>query len=294
VSGEQQDTSLFFNWLAETLELPLLELRRDTFHEGKPDPDYDHRVIKERLLNIAIPDESPDGRPIKLENCLEGYFNTTVDVERYKLERSNTLSEKAESSHIEVLVKEIPESNPTTPISPVRNRTNSLLYRYTLIEDAPGTPSSGVPQDPETPSSSHKASISKEVRLPAFQFLNLIRPSFLLLPHEPFNVKYSFWPVLTRNLAWLSQDPTPVGDEEISKYLKDTRPTLGICLKRYGMVNGEVVRKNTEVDIRKYCLTLACLLTTCEALHCYTQNWKSAKNRTANCHSHRHSIAKLH
>jgi hypothetical protein len=255
VSGEQQDTSLFFNWLAETLELPLLELRRDTYHEGKEDPDFDHKVIKERLLNIAIPDETPEGRPIKLENCLEGYFNTRVDVDRYKLERSNTISsmskgrETPEALHVEVA--EVPESNPSTPISPTRNRTNSLLYRYTLPDDVDGA--SNVVGTPGS-SKTQKGSVAKEVRLPAFQFLNLIRPSFFLLSFKPFHMisSYRHCPVLIDDTAWLSQNPAPVGDEEISKYLKETRPTLGICLKRYAMVNGRTVRQNTKVDIRTY------------------------------------------
>lgn len=56
--------------------------------------------------------------------------------------------------------------------------------------------------------------------------------------------------MLTSRKAWLSQGPSaPVGNEEISKYLKQARPTLGICLKRYGIVDGKTVRKNTEVDI---------------------------------------------
>lgn len=159
--------------------------------------------------------------------------------------------------HVEVA--EVPESAPETPInalappipiSPLsmRHRANSLLYRYTVTMDEA---SAAQPDSVGTPSSAspHKGSISKEVRLPAFQFLNLIRPSFILLSSEPFSIKSAFTrsSMLINRTAWMSEHPT--GEEEISQYLKDTRPTLGICLKRYAMVNNSPVRVNTEVDI---------------------------------------------
>lgn len=139
--------------------MPLLTLKRDTYHEGKEDAAYDHKLIEERLLTIAVPDESPDGRPIKLEDCLQGYFNTRVEVDRYKFERSNTktelveksIDEKVESPHGEALhveVSELVESNPETPITPTRitsrDRTNSLLYRYKVPENADGK--TGLPE----------------------------------------------------------------------------------------------------------------------------------------------------
>ena len=77
---EQQDTSEAFAFLTETLQLPLLSLQVDLYHQGKRDKD-DHKVVYERLLNLAVPPD-PEGRGIKLEDCLEDYFNTQVDVER--------------------------------------------------------------------------------------------------------------------------------------------------------------------------------------------------------------------
>ena len=212
------------------------------------------------MLVLAIP-ESSNGSPIRLENCLETYFNNQIEVDR--VERSNAITEKGEAAHVEVA--EVPESTPgtpivqapQTPISPLstRHRTNSLLYRYKIPQDSDPTPSAAEPEVVTVPSlpSPQNGSVSKEVevRLPAFQFLNLIRPSFILLSSEPFLIRRpsNDSAVLISNTAWVSQHPTPVGDEEISKYLKDTRPTLGIQLKRYAVVNGEIVRKDTEVDI---------------------------------------------
>ncbi|KAG6041066.1 hypothetical protein E4U41_006089 [Claviceps citrina] len=77
---EQQDTSEAFAFLTETLQLPLLSLQVDLFHQGKKDKD-DHKVVYERLLNLAVPPDL-EGKGIKLEDCLEEYFNARVDVLR--------------------------------------------------------------------------------------------------------------------------------------------------------------------------------------------------------------------
>jgi Ubiquitin carboxyl-terminal hydrolase len=77
---EQQDTSEAFAFLTETLQLPLLSLQVDLFHQGM-NVKEDHKVVYERLLNLAVPPEA-DGRVIKLEDCLEEYFNARVDVMR--------------------------------------------------------------------------------------------------------------------------------------------------------------------------------------------------------------------
>lgn len=65
-------------------------MEQDIFHEGKGDDKDDHKLINERLLEVAIPQETRDGRPIRLEDCLEEYFNTRVDVFR-KLDTRNIL-----------------------------------------------------------------------------------------------------------------------------------------------------------------------------------------------------------
>ncbi|KAH6892224.1 ubiquitin carboxyl-terminal hydrolase-domain-containing protein [Thelonectria olida] len=77
---EQQDTSEAFAFITETLQLPLLSLQVDLFHQGKKDKD-DHKVVYERLLNLAVPPD-PEGKGIKLEDCMEEYFNAQVDVKR--------------------------------------------------------------------------------------------------------------------------------------------------------------------------------------------------------------------
>lgn len=88
---EQQDTSEAFAFLTETLQLPLLSLQVDLFHQGRRDDD-DHKVVYERLLNLAVPPD-PEGKGIKLEDCLEEYFNAKVDVLRDSEEMKKSLSE---------------------------------------------------------------------------------------------------------------------------------------------------------------------------------------------------------
>lgn len=88
---EQQDTSEAFNFITETLELPLLSLKVDLFHHGKSD-ESDHKVIYERLLNLAVPPD-PDGKGVRLEDCLEEYLNAQVDVLRDSLETKPTSTE---------------------------------------------------------------------------------------------------------------------------------------------------------------------------------------------------------
>jgi hypothetical protein len=93
---EQQDTSEAFNFITEALELPLLSLKVDLFHHGKSD-ESDHKVIHERLLNLAVPPDV-DGKGVKLEDCLEEYFNAQVDVLRDSLEDKAGLVESPQTA----------------------------------------------------------------------------------------------------------------------------------------------------------------------------------------------------
>src|ERR1700761_2427911 len=91
---KQQDVSEAFSFITDKLALPLLTLKMDVFHTGKDDSD-DHRIVKERLLDVAIPDPPEDapesGYTMKLEDCLENYFNNKIEVKRY-LQRRSTVN----------------------------------------------------------------------------------------------------------------------------------------------------------------------------------------------------------
>ena len=85
-----------FSFITDKLALPLLTLKMDVYHTGKEVND-DHRIVRERLLQVAIPENPEEGTEIRLEDCLESYFNNKVEVKRH-LQRRNTINERP-SSH---------------------------------------------------------------------------------------------------------------------------------------------------------------------------------------------------
>jgi len=216
---EQQDTSEAFSFITEKLELPLLTLKMDIYHTGAEDANDDHKYIQERLLEVAVPDESPTDRdrPIRLEDCLENYFNNRVEVVRHldhlertsthNLERSDTVSsvrsglsistEKVPSQHVEITevswspTAETPSSayapsSPLTPGGSGRHRAPSIIRTRVVElkgeEEKPHHDSDAV----STRSSRKGAVLRKEVLMPAWQFFNLIRPSIYSEPFIPF------------------------------------------------------------------------------------------------------------
>ena len=281
ISPDQQDVSEAFNQLASILELPLLSLKVDLFHFGRDDDPDDHKVIEERLLDVAVPDEPPEGRShVRLEDCLENYFNNRVLVMR-RLERSNTNSslkpssshyeEKGEASalpHINVNVNELNWSTPDTPITPGtpltpngsrdtgRDRATSIIRHVIIPEEGDSTFSSegttvvevdGNASIVSGSESLRKGSVRKEIMMPAWQFFNLIRPSPFLLDILPF-IYYPYERhVLIGNIAW-STDSQTKSDAAVAAHLR-SKPVLGICLKRYGFDKGQPFRKNTLIDI---------------------------------------------
>lgn len=189
--NEQQDTSEAFGFITEQLQLPLLTLRMDLFHNGAEDAADDHKFIHERLLDVAVPDEMESGRQIQLEDCLESYFNNRVEVLR-KRERSNTFSsvrsgqsEKDAPLHIEVA--ELSWSTPNTPAStttpgssfpPGSDRPRAMsIIRHRVIQDDGKEDVSTESDAASSAPSVRKGSLRKEVLMPAWQFFNLIRPS---------------------------------------------------------------------------------------------------------------------
>ncbi|KAK0100958.1 hypothetical protein ONS96_006190 [Cadophora gregata f. sp. sojae] len=256
ISPDQQDVSEAFNQLASILELPLLSLKVDLFHFGRDDDPDDHKVIEERLLDVAVPDEPPEGRShVRLEDCLENYFNNRVLVLR-RLERTNTNSslkpssshyeEKGEASalpHINVNVNELNWSTPDSPITPGtpltpnggrdggRDRATSIIRHVVIQEEGDpdaaaeaGTTVVEVDGNASIISGSEalrKGSVRKEIMMPAWQFFNLI--------------------------PW-STDSQTKSDAAVAAHLK-SKPVLGICLKRYGFNKGQPFRKNTLIDI---------------------------------------------
>jgi len=257
-------------FLTDKLQLPLLELKVDLFYDAAKnvkDRD-DHRVVQERLLDVAVPDEEVSDRTIRLEDCLEAYFNNTVEVKR-ALKRSTSVrsngsasSEKAEAAHIETV--ELAGSNPPTPISihspssPLsrlgeRHRADSLITtRVEILKEESLDRSAGA--NSKTTDHPMRKGIqrkeSKEVGIPAYQFFNLMRPSPSYLLNPYFSYVPSPVPGLIDSIAWYSKTVGVETDGEIADYFKKAVPTLCIRLKRYGVNDkGEPFRKNALIDI---------------------------------------------
>ena len=200
----------------------------DIFHTGKEDTNDDHKFINERLLELAIPEEPPDGHVITLEECLELYFNNKIEVKRYldSLERRGTLnsirshqsvdSMKAHSSHVEIAELD------TSLIAPTyqRHRAPSIIQEH-YIDEKSGMlgRSPSIAEEPR----GRNGRVRKEFLMPAWQFFSLI----------PFYTK-----------------DVPSNDAQVAAHFSSSRPILGICLKRYSMLpNGTAVKRKTHIDI---------------------------------------------
>lgn len=184
----------------------------DLFHGGKEDQGSDHRFVNERLLEVAIPPDSGDGKPILLEDCLELYFNNRVDVRRY-LDRQDTqdtltLSRgpsdskpksgnyeakgDADPVHVEIVELDKSTSSLGTDItlleSPnelkefdplfqqsgsLTNRTSSIVRRR-FIPESDDTGNS-TRDDAKHRLGARKGSIRKEIMMPAWAIFSLIR-----------------------------------------------------------------------------------------------------------------------
>lgn len=188
----------------------------DLFHQGKKDVD-DHKVVHERLLNLAVPPD-PEGKGIKLEDCLEEYFNNKVDVLRDSLEEKGlgktesapggpkstirVISEEGEaeastSQHVESPQLErrwsIDGSIHASPVSMTgpssaksfesrpagRQRSISIIQRIIVGEEE-------APENDDRASMAKRAkragsTVVKAVTIPAWQFFKLIRRLDLVL-----------------------------------------------------------------------------------------------------------------
>jgi hypothetical protein len=192
----QQDASEAFAFITDKLQMPLLTLKTDIYHAGGADKD-DHKFITERMLDVAIPDNVPQGETVTLEMCLEEYFNNRVEVKRHLQKRttiptqpehpgmgSRTSSmDKGGATFVETAEVD-PNDDISTPLEPTTSRLQRPLH---MRQRAPSIFSERKVTviDGEEPSSeeannttrARAASVRKEVLMPAWQFLNLIRTS---------------------------------------------------------------------------------------------------------------------
>ena len=254
----QQDPSEAFTFITGQLELPMLTLKMDMYHTGKEDPQDDHKFVNERLLEVAILDQPPEGRSVvTLEDCLEHYFNNRIEVKRHlENQRRNTLKsasiydlttkvEKESGTHVEVV-----DLGPGTPMAqtPIAMTpvVENMVHSHSTVQNV--RPTMGrkradsifsqrkvelIGVDPETLNREEsnsttggigrKMSTRTEVLMPAWQFFKLL-------------------PWYTNNM--------PTSDAQVAAHFSKKRPVLGICLKRYSYTNtGQARRLDTYVDI---------------------------------------------
>ena len=148
----------------------------------------DHKTINERLLEVAIPEDTCDNSTVTLECCLESYFNNKIEVKRHMQRRSMTRKQSAEGKSETILV-ETNEISPSTPSSPVaksetkhpmlarplsiQTRTSSIFSER--CTEANGSTISNTGEGGVTSGRPRKGSLRKEVSMPAWQFFRLIR-----------------------------------------------------------------------------------------------------------------------
>jgi len=198
----QQDASEAFAFITDKLQMPLLTLKTDIYHSGKEDDKDDHKFITERMLDVAIPESIPQGETVTLEMCLEDYFNNRVEVKRH-LQRQTTLVSNAagrSSRHSSidkggatyVETAEVDGSDSPTPLATpqapplavaqrplhMRQRATSIFSERKVTRDETAQTTDG---EVDTAARKRAASVKKEVLMPAWQFLNLIRKYFIVI-----------------------------------------------------------------------------------------------------------------
>ncbi|KAI0398064.1 cysteine proteinase [Xylariaceae sp. FL0594] len=261
---EQQDTSEAFAFITDKLQLPLLTLQADLFHHGKND-DADHKVVFERLLNLAVPAD-PDGKGIKLEDCLEEYFNSKVDVlregsdEKKMLDRRDTYASPSPSSGLgspKSNIRVVHEEFAGTPTSSrsffARGIESDTDARVAGPEFEAGPSDSGStlvlrPQRSRTDSIIRRVVIDKQEKKQDTQSRGLVekareRASVVKAVTIP---AWQFFKLI----PWHSSESIePQNDSDVAMQFNQ-RPVVGICLKRYMMdQDGVMKRQNTYIDI---------------------------------------------
>ncbi|WPK26685.1 hypothetical protein PUMCH_004045 [Australozyma saopauloensis] len=226
-SHRQQDCAPLFEFLTETLAMPLLTFRVEIQHSGKHDDD-DRRYSKERILFVSVPepasdeDHTPDS--ITLEECLEHYFNNSISVKR-ELQRRATL-----------------DSQPSLPEGEIARQSVGAKDFPTLDRVRRGMAESSS----DSKLSSNRMSTAKEehsvLTTRSSQVRVRTRSSTLSIwsinsfENKSQEVMLPAW-MLLRLLPFYTDDNDTCGGSETfaksSQEFANRRPVLPICLKRY-------------------------------------------------------------
>lgn len=157
LSGRQQDALQMFEFLAESLSLPLLTLKLDIIHTGTLDVNDDLKLIGERSLLISIPtNTSTTDRDISLEECLNSYFNNSITVRRHLDQRKHITSESPQSpsSHPPSLQQQHSPIHEQDTSSEINEYEKLGILKSSLTAVTPqqsASPRSGTPVRTNTP-----------------------------------------------------------------------------------------------------------------------------------------------
>lgn len=256
MSHRQQDSAPLFEFLTETLAMPLLTFRVEIQHSGKQDDD-DTKYSKERILFVSVPEPEPELLPednspqdvaphevlnsasdnskepvpnsesteddaVLLEECLEHYFNNSISVRR-ELQRRATLDSRRTFPGEGVLAEgkewNWPDSADTTNPPPAFPRTESSPTPHVRVRTRSSTLSIWSISSVELK--------PREVMLPAWMLLRLL--PFYTDDNEVDGANES----IARN----------------SREFANRRPVLPICLKRYSFANNLASRSQRRIII---------------------------------------------
>ena len=133
LSGKQQDSLQVFEFLAESLSLPLLTLKLDIIHSGKLNVNDDLRLIGERSLLISIPTSSGSlESSITLEECLNSYFNNSITVRRHIDQKMSMSALSSTPNYGNVMLQKLKET--TLDISESATDSKESLLSTSLNE----------------------------------------------------------------------------------------------------------------------------------------------------------------
>lgn len=133
LSGKQQDSLQAFEFLAESLSLPLLTLKLDIIHSGKLNVNDDLRLIGERSLLISIPTSSGSlESSITLEECLNSYFNNSITVRRHIDQKMSMSALSSTPNYGNVMLQKLKET--TLDISESATDSKESLISTSLNE----------------------------------------------------------------------------------------------------------------------------------------------------------------
>ncbi|GEQ72061.1 hypothetical protein JCM33374_g5747 [Metschnikowia sp. JCM 33374] len=225
LSHRQQDCAPLFEFLTETLAMPLLTFRVEIQHSGKHDND-DTKYSKERILFVSVPEDEdrPSDEPILLEECLEHYFNNSISVKR-ELERRATIEERKFSATSKdsgvVSVSELNSRNISETMRESRSST-----AITLASSRSKTTASSAPGQFQVRTRSSTLSIW----------------SISSIESKPGEVMLPAWMLLRLMPFYTDDNQLNNANESIARNTHEfanRRPVLPICLKRYSFSSSD-------------------------------------------------------